>query len=191
MDERRTRRKGRPRRYRLEVDGAYAAIADAEVARYAVALAELRERAWDQIVDLPPEAINFVAPGTTLSIGWVAAHLAHGEADWITRVTGTPPPAAVRDHPDYARFTPYGSVPTEFGPADSLVELGRLVEREITLPALAGAVGAGGLDRPVPDQPLETLGEVLAHLLWHWSFHSGHLGLVRLQWGGEYDWTFA
>ena len=31
---------------------------------------------------------------------------------------------------------------------------------------------------------------VMAHLAWHWSYHSGHIGLLRMSVGYDYSWTF-
>lgn len=175
---------GRPRRYTL---APCPGIANAEAAEYAAALGELRERVYDQIVDLPDEAINFVAPGTPLSIGWLATHLALGEADWMSRIAQAAVPASILAHPDARLFTPYGSAPATFGHAGRLIELGRLVESEATLPTLAALES---LDRQTGHAALTTARKAVTHLLWHWSFHSGHIGLIRLQWGSEYEWNF-
>ncbi|MFP4377783.1 MAG: hypothetical protein ACLFP4_12135 [Spirochaetales bacterium] len=70
-----------------------------------------------------------------------------------------------------------------------LISLGRRLSVEHTLPALRGVRDT---DPPVvAETPLGTADQVLRHLIWHWSFHSGHIGLVRLQLGGEYEWVFA
>ncbi len=177
-------KRGRPRRYTLAPQPG---IANAEAAEYAAALGELRERVYDQIVDLPDEAINFAARGTTFSIGWLAAHMALGEADWMGRIAEAAVPASILTHPDARLFTPYGSAPATFGPAARLIELGRLVESEATIPTLASLES---LERETNHAALTTVRKVLVHLLWHWSFHSGHVGLIRLQWGSEYDWVF-
>ena len=40
-------------------------------------------------------------------------------------------------------------------------------------------------------RPLTARG-VLMHLVWHWTYHSGQVGLLRRQWGElRYQWTFA
>jgi hypothetical protein len=114
--------------------------------------------------------------------------MALGEADWMSRIAEATVPASILSHPDALLFTPYGSAPATFGPADRLIELGRLVESKVTLPTLASL---DDLDRQTTHNALTTVRKVLTHLLWHWSFHSGHAGLIRLQWGSEYDWTFA
>ena len=183
MNEPADYKKGRPRCYEFEPRDD---VADDEAAGYASSLDELRERVYDQIVDLPPEAINFVSPGTPLSIGWLAAHLAGGEADWMGRITRSEVPDAVRHHPEYARLTPYGEPLPAFGSAASLIELGRLVGREATLPMLRST----DIDASTHSERLTSVRRVLLHLMWHWSFHSGHIGLIRLQWGSEYEWTF-
>jgi len=185
MHQSREPRTGRPRRYTLTVSPDFR---NPEAAEYAAALGELRERVYDQIVDLPEEAINFAAPGTTLSIGWLATHMALGEANWMSRTAKAAVPASILSHPDARLFTPYGTAPATFGPAARLIELGRLVESDATLPTL---MTLEDLERRTSHSALTSVRKVLAHLLWHWSFHSGHVGLIRLQWGSEYDWTFA
>jgi uncharacterized damage-inducible protein DinB len=36
-----------------------------------------------------------------------------------------------------------------------------------------------------------TVRGVLMHLVWHWTYHSGQVGLLRRLWGqGRYKWTF-
>ncbi|MDA3948167.1 MAG: hypothetical protein PF508_02985 [Spirochaeta sp.] len=46
-----------------------------------------------------------------------------------------------------------------------------------------------------PDSPLgeefsfATPREALTHMQWHWTHHSGHTGLLRLQRGDDYVWT--
>ncbi|MBN1248486.1 MAG: DinB family protein, partial [Anaerolineae bacterium] len=76
-------KQGRPREYGFQ---ALPGFADQGVALVAAALDELRARVIDQIEDLPPEALRFVPPGTTLTIGALAAHLVWAEAGWIERI---------------------------------------------------------------------------------------------------------
>ena len=36
-----------------------------------------------------------------------------------------------------------------------------------------------------------TVRGVLMHLVWHWTYHSGQVGLLRRLWGhARYKWTF-
>jgi hypothetical protein len=31
---------------------------------------------------------------------------------------------------------------------------------------------------------------IMAQLAWHWIYHSGQIGLIRLLWGSDYSWSF-
>jgi uncharacterized damage-inducible protein DinB len=64
----------------------------------------------------------------------------------------------------------------------------RRARQEVTAPALAVL---DDVDRVVPDpkRPMTVRG-VLMHLIWHWTYHSGQVGLLRRQWGARYQWMF-
>ena len=38
--------------------------------------------------------------------------------------------------------------------------------------------------------PFTTIGQVLRHLQWHWTYHSAQIGLLRKALGYPYQWTF-
>ncbi len=153
---------------------------------YVSALEELHERVFDQIEDLSEEELSFVAPESQISMGWLVTHLISSDVNWIERLSGQSRPAWLSKGP-LSQLRRYGEVQPSFGSPDSLIDEGRRAWTEWGKQILLGGVspsdetGAG---------PLPTAGAVLSHLIWHWSFHSGHIGLVRLQAGGEYEWTF-
>jgi uncharacterized damage-inducible protein DinB len=63
------------------------------------------------------------------------------------------------------------------------------VRDEITFPAL---MTLENIDAVVPDQNRSmTPRGVLMHLVWHWTYHSGQIGLLRALWGSGYNWTFG
>jgi len=33
-----------------------------------------------------------------------------------------------------------------------------------------------------------TVRGVMGQLAWHWTYHSGQIGLLRLLWGSDYQW---
>jgi uncharacterized damage-inducible protein DinB len=154
---------------------------------YLDALGELHERVYDQIRDLPDDALAFVAPKSQMTIGWLVVHLISGEAEWVARLTGSALPGSLASAPPIRAIRPYGETQPGFGSAKDLIELGTHAFETWTRPE------AGRLDsrEAASAGPLATVGDVLSHLVWHWSFHSGHIGLVRLQWGSEYEWRFA
>jgi uncharacterized damage-inducible protein DinB len=73
--------------------------------------------------------------------------------------------------------------------AAELVTLCQRVRDEITFPALAVLED---IDAVMPNQnrPMTPRG-VLMHLVWHWTYHSGQIGLLRESWGSGYNWTFG
>ena len=177
-------KQGRPRRYpSTPLEG----FADPAVGSFAAGIDELHERTYDLIVDLPVSAINFVAPNSALSIGWLATHMIVAEASLIGRIAGQPIPDAVTAEPNYATFTPYGTELKHFGSGESIVSLGKMVLAEYTLPALRGV---SSIETETGFEALPTISETLRHLSWHWVYHSGQIGLIRLQWGSDYEWRF-
>lgn len=178
-------KQGRPRFYPSRLPDGFASDG---VGYHAIELAEFRERMYDQIEDLPLAAINFVAPDSSLSIGWLATHMVAAEVHWVSRLSGDQIPQSITGSENFTRLTPYGPPPGEFGSAATLVSLGRQSYEDFTLPRLQAVPDISASTR---DDRLRTAGDVLRHLVWHWIYHSGHIGLVRLQWGSEYDWTFA
>lgn len=182
---------GRPRRYDLR---AVPGFVNHEAGYAVAALDELSARLDDLIGDLEPDALDFVPPGAGNSIAMLVVHLAWAEASWIARVT------QMSIDPDLeARLLP-GRQGTsgELLPSSStaavtlngleLQALCRRVRREVTVPALTTL---DDIDRVVPDaQRPMTIRGVLMHLIWHWTYHSGQVGLLRRQWGARYQWRF-
>ncbi|MBN1639994.1 MAG: DUF664 domain-containing protein [Anaerolineae bacterium] len=179
-------RSGRPRRYDLRP---VAGCANQVVAYVAAMLDELRERLYDLITDLPQEGLDDVPQGASNSIAMLVTHMAWAEAGWVARITGCAIPDALA-----ARLAPggqdaSGELPPSTASAGELIALCRDVRAQVTMPALAGIadvdVQVGGAQRPM------TVRGVLMHLVWHWTYHSGQVGLLRRQWGAtRYKWTF-
>ncbi len=177
---------GRPRRYGFQpLEG----IPNRD-AGYAVSvLRELAERVFDQVCDLPQDGLDFAPTGTNLSIARLVVHLAWAESGWMSRLGGTELPTDFKETlaaGDLANFT---QPPSSYGKADALILLCRRVQDEVTLPV---ARGLTDIDAPISGQTrLATPRDVLMHLAWHWTFHSGHIGLIRFEWGSDYVWTFG
>jgi len=180
-------KQGRPREYGIRpVPG----FADERVALAAAGLDELRARVIDQIEDLPRDALTFVPQGTTLTIASLVAHLVWAEAGWIERITGVKAPAELRAAVDAAgRAVPASELVIPDLDAEALVSLCGRVREELALPALARLTDIEA-ELPNEDGPL-TPRAVLMHLIWHWTYHSAHIGLIREQWGSGYVWTFG
>ena len=177
---------GRPRRYDFQQ---LPGMRNPEVGSAISALRELAERVYDQIYDLPPEALDYAPSGTFLSIGRLALHLACAEATWMARLKSTTIAPDLVRRLDAGQLKHFDKPPGPSGTADKLISLCRRVQQEVTLPA---AALLENMDDAVPGENAPpTVKGVLMPLAWHWTYHSGHIGLLRLEWGSDYVWTFA
>jgi uncharacterized damage-inducible protein DinB len=183
-----TLKMGRPRQYDLSP---LPDFADAEIALAAAALDELRARALDQIDDLSARALASVPEGLTFSAGALVAHMIWAETGWIRRATGVDAPADIRERLDpLGRALPTGERVAAELTAGELATYCRRVRDEQTVPALSrmSDIEAEVAD---PDRPTSVRG-ILMHLVWHWTYHSGQVGLLRDLYGAdEYRWTFG
>ncbi len=175
---------GRPRRYGLPSLPGYL---NPELGAMAAWLRELAERVYDQIVDLPQEALDFSPPETKLSIGRLTAHLAWAEATWVSRLTREPIPGDLQGSLDIGALTAFDQPPVPAGAAAELIAFCRRVQESYTGPTLSRVADIGA--------PLQAGGRtvnvrgVVTQLQWHWAYHSGQIGLLRLLWGSDYTWT--
>ncbi len=175
---------GRPRRYGLP---ALTGFANPELAGMAAWLRELAERVYDQIADLPGEALDFSPDDTRLSIGRLTAHLAWAEATWVSRLTGEPIPEDLRGGLDVGALTAFDQPPAPAGTAGELIGFCRRVQEGFTAPALS-RVADIGIPLQAGGRTVNVRG-VVTQLQWHWTYHSGQIGLLRLLWGSDYTWT--
>ncbi len=175
---------GRPRRYGLPP---LPGFASPELAAAAAWMRELAARVYDQIEDLPPEALDFTPADTRLSIGRLVAHLAWAETTWVSRITGQPIPADLRRQVDIGALTDFDKPPSPAGTAGELIAFCRRVQESFTGPALSRVVDAGAA-MDAGGRRVNARG-VVAQLAWHWTYHSGQVGLLRLLWGSDYQWT--
>jgi uncharacterized damage-inducible protein DinB len=178
-------KEGRLRRFDMKPDPG---AADATIGYYIAVFDELSERVFDQISDLPAEALSFVPEGSYLSIGKLVLHQALDEAQMVARMAGAQVP------PDLAEALGGAdrkglSVPLDPPPtAAELIAICRRVREEMTRPLLGPLTDP---DAPVDvDHGPDTVRRMLMHLVWHWIYHSGHIGLTRLLWGSDYNWRY-
>ena len=47
------------------------------------------------------------------------------------------------------------------------------------------------LDSEISVGPFTSVGQVVRHLEWHWTYHSAQIGFLRKSLGHEYKWTYA
>lgn len=162
--------------------------ANAEVAFMAEYLCELRERVYDQVTDLPQEALDTVIGRTdlsTVSIGRLLRHLSWAECNWISRMCGVDTPDDLNKVLIDGSLQRFTMPPLPSPAARQLIDMSKRVAREVVEPALTKISN--------PDSVVEedgtTVRGILMHLHWHWTYHSGHIGLLRLVWGSDYTWT--
>jgi uncharacterized damage-inducible protein DinB len=179
-------RPSRPRQYDL---APIPTIPHAEAAYAVAAIDELRERLCDIIADLPQEAMDFMPKGAGNTIAMLTVHMAWAEASWVARATGQTIPADLREALLPGRQGPSGDLSPYSNNAADLVALCNKVRQEVTLPGLSQV---RDLEVELENAPRQmTVRSVLWHLIWHWTYHSGQVGLLRRLYGSRYKWTFA
>ena len=176
-------RVGRPRRYTLQPP---AGFVNTELAHAAAQLQELAQRVYDQIEDLPADALDYTAQDTPLSIAMLVLHMAWAEAWWVRRITGVEIPGPLRGEIEKGALSHIGEPPPTGYAASALVEICRKVQREYSRPVL-GEIG--DIDEVLEKEGVRfSVRGVMGQLAWHWTYHSGQIGLLRLLWGSDYQW---
>lgn len=177
---------GRARRYDIHP---VLGFADPDIAYVVGMLDELSERLFDLLSDLPLEALDHIPEGTTNSIAMLVLHIAWGEANWISRATGFPIADDLQDCLLPGRQDASGDLPVSSTSVEELMGYCRAVRQAVTKPALASV---DDIDLELDTTgALATVRQVLMHLVWHWVYHSGQIGLLRRLGSGErYKWTF-
>lgn len=159
---------------------------------------ELVERVVDQVNDLPLEGLSFRPAGAYFSIAKLVLHLAESERRQLSRVARALSTVTAIDSSDalyprvnealaHSHILSDEAVPDEFLDGAFLGEVMRSVFRTVTVP-VCQAISEP--DSPLGEQSsFATPREALTHMQWHWAYHSGQIGLLRLQWGDDYVWT--
>lgn len=177
-------RLGRPRRYALKPP---AGFANSELAHAVAQLQELSERVCDQIVDLPADALDFTAQDTPLSITMLVLHMAWAEAWWTQRISGVRIPGSLSREIRKGSLDRIGESPASGFDAATLIGICRRVQSEYSQPRLAEIED---IDEVQEKEGFTfSVRGVIGQLAWHWSYHSGQIGLLRLLWGSDYQWT--
>jgi uncharacterized damage-inducible protein DinB len=176
-------RLGRPRRYSLQPP---AGFANTELAHAVAQLQELAERVYDQIVDLPADALDYTAQDTPLSISMLVLHMAWAEAWWLRRITGLKIPDSLNGEIQKGSLGNIGGPPPSGYAASTLIEICRSVQRDCSQPRLREIED---IDEVLEKEGVTfTVRGVMGQLAWHWTYHSGQIGLLRLLWGSDYQW---
>lgn len=139
-------------------------------------LTELRHRVADQIKDLPEEVGNRRPPGVKNSIHFLVWHLCDGEGRWLSTFdAGLKEAYAAIFIPPFTKDDP---IPR--AALDGVFESSK---------RLLGLYAESGRPRTIPPR-FGHERAALAHLHWHWAYHCGQIGLLRVMLGYPYTWKF-
>ena len=176
-------RQGRPRRYTLHPPPGFANI---ELAHSVALLQELAERVYDQIEDLPADALDFTARDAPLSITMLVLHMAWAELWWVRRICGAEIADSLNREVQRGALDKIGQPPPSGYGASELIAICRRAQGEYSRPGLAGIEDIDEVLKK--DGFTFSVRGAMGQLAWHWSYHSGQVGLLRLLWGSDYQW---
>jgi len=177
-----TTKQGRPRRYNFGTPG----DPEPELSFLLGFLDELAVRTEDQVNHLPPAALNYLGPNSTLSIGRLVLHLVGSELTMLGKILPQAPVPPFQALLEKGLLADFSTVPGDLAFAPQILRE-HLVFRRTHL--LEPCRVPGLLDRPIDHVACRTARELLHHLVWHWSYHSGQIGLIALEAGFDYTWV--
>lgn len=151
-------------------------------------LLELGERVLDQVEHVSAAALNAAPAGSYLAPARVMLHLIGTDLRMLPLLLG--PFEAPDYHSDVQKTTSEDFQTMATAHLDSVGILRRHLAWRSRLVAERGSA-PGLLEQPVEHPACATKRDLLGHQIWHWSFHSGHIGAVTLELGYEYIWTSA
>ena len=160
-----------------------------EAAMMTAILEEAAERLFDVLSYTDATMLHFIPTGSYLSIATLAKHMAVCDAIQVQRISGKKAPdemlALLGDaSPGSLKNSKQGDET-----ADGLVAAIRELRSSYILPNLATVEDIDTLIEPRGG--IDTVRKILMHLIWHWTYHSGQVGLTLLQAGYDYTWAFA
>ena len=144
-------------------------------------LEELRLRLRDLIEDIPQELGNRHPEWTENSIFFLWAHMVWAEQQWIKQAVNS----------EYEMPEVLDSVISpekQFEKGQLVIALDDVGEK-ITRPYLEKIERGGCVF--FQTGPFEELDELLQHLCWHYSYHSGQVGMLRRYINQAYKWNFG
>ena len=178
-------KKGRPRDYQfLNFDKPMTPALFADIFQ------ELRARVEDQIEDLSVDELDHHFSEFRLSIRWLFLHLSWAEMNWLQRITGVEVPEDLRAFFNPGRLETYQDTrkSMEASPASECLRQSRRMADEYVVPIFGSS--SIDFDAPVEGRPNFSYGRICSHLIWHWTYHSGQIGLMRLLLEKDYSWSF-
>lgn len=144
-------------------------------------LDELRLRLKDLLEDVPEELGKKTPEWTANSIFYLGAHMVWAEQGWIERAVNSQYPVQ--------------HVLDSGAPSIETIEKGQLLT---ALDMVGAQVTYVYLERLEYGEyeftqtgPFVEIGELLQHLYWHYTYHTGQVGLLRQYVGLPYQWNFG
>ncbi len=181
-------KRSRPRDYNLAPTEGFA---NDEAAALVAMLDELSERAIDLIEDLNADELQALPDNCANTIQMLISHMTWGEPIWFIKATGIGLPK------DLAEQAPPGRFPVLQRTAAGLITEVRSVREGYTKPLIATLEDID-VEHPNPaDDPYPrnvqsvTVRGLLMHQVWHWTYHTGQVGLIRRMLGKAYAWAMT
>ena len=155
-------------------------------------LLELGDRVFDQVEHLPKPILDAIPQDSYLGAARIIYHLVETDLRIFKLIVDTFPDAAYFPEPPHldevSKRTSIDLATMETEAIDSLAILqAHLAFRKSHI--VSQCTSPGFLDEPINHMSFANKRDVLGHLIWHWSYHSGHIGAVTLELGYEYHWT--
>lgn len=162
---------GRGRNYVFRLDGSLGAHAH----QFAM-IEEQSLRVQDLIADLPEDVCNRVPDWGENSIYYLGMHMVGAEDHWLAVTTGN----------EAQRF---GSIKP--GQTFTLQEFNEYLQsvRPRSIELVRACLADASVFKPC--KQFNALTSVIDHLMWHWIYHSGQIGLLRRFFQKRYKWQFA
>jgi hypothetical protein len=113
-------------------------------------------------------------------------HMAWAETWWVRRISGAEVPDSLKTAIAKGSLANIGEPPPTGYDAATLIRICRQVQGEYSQAQLAGIEDIDTITKK--EGITFSVRGVMGQLAWHWIYHSGQVGLLRLLWGSDYQW---
>ncbi|MBT3274216.1 MAG: DUF664 domain-containing protein [Spirochaetales bacterium] len=166
-------------------------IPDPETATAAAFLIEAEDRLIDLVETANQTQLHFKPEGSYLSMANLTKHMTWAEMVWISKISTVPIPHKVQEFTGTPAPQALPELTEGNEGAHEFISTIHTLRTEYTIPALAKVTDfrANVAAEGMPGGP-DTVGKIISHLIWHWTYHTGQVGLLLLQGGFDYSWSF-
>ena len=159
-----------------------------EIGYFAALLDEASERLYDVLSTADVRQLHFLPDASYLSMAKLAKHMMWGEAVWIRRLGEEEIPPYLGELLGDLSADNLASAGETDETSAELIDAGRRLRADYSFPILRSLAD---LDMKLDAvRGPTTVRQILTHVLWHWTYHSGQVGLLLLQAGYDYQWEF-